>query len=68
VAALGIDVERRVSFRRDEHELAETLLLPGILDQSPAAAGDEKCLVAAQAVKEIDHGKLPRRLGIVAGR
>ena len=58
----GVDVERSVGFRRDDDKFAHLLLLPHIFNNLPAAAGDQKTLVAAKAMQKIKHWELLRCL------
>src|SRR5262249_12107757 len=67
-AVFGVDVKRISRLRRDDHKLGETFLLPGIGDYVPSACGNQKRLVASQAMQEVEHRKLLRPLCIVAGR
>src|ERR1017187_5911436 len=63
-----VNEEGAAPIGRSDHELADLLLIPQILNQVPAARVEKRLLILAETVQEIEHGIAARLLRIVAGR
>src|SRR5258708_7569688 len=64
----GIDVETRMSIWRNDHHLANPLLLLRVFNHVPTAAGYQKALVSAQAVERIKRWKFLFWLRVITRR
>src|SRR5580658_3580745 len=65
-----VDVETAPALRRDDEKVAHLVLFAEVVEQGPAAAVEERLLVVAQAVQEVQHrialNRTLRRARIVA--
>src|SRR3954470_20348356 len=67
-----VDIERRLSFGRNDKEVTDLVLLAEIFDQIPSAGLEKRLLIVAQAMQVIKNRILSCRThgdrGLVAGR
>ena len=68
--ARRVDVETALAFRRHHQKVTDLMLAAQVFDHAPSAGAEQRLLVLAETVQEVEHGIAPRRriFGVIVRR